>query len=101
MKENIRYEMKVVREGLTQYKFEGHGYTLSVGSSDTHYASKAQGTVEIAILDEQGAFVPLSKYDSVEGYLPRSKVDDFLAVLQRTERPRSFFTNYFENRLDN
>ena len=92
--------MKVVRDGLTQYKFEGHGYTLSVGTLDTHYACKEQGTCEIAVLDEQGAFVPLSKYDQVEGYVPLSKVDDFLAVLQRTERPRSFFTNYYENRLD-
>ena len=99
MKENIKYEMKVVRDGLTQYKFEGHGYTLSVATHAGAYADK--DSCEIAILDEQDNFVPLQECDDVAGYQPLSKVDGFLRVLESTERPRSFFTHYYENPLDN
>jgi len=99
MKEKNKYTMSVVREGLTQYKFEGHGYTLSVGTGEGHYSDK--GTCELAILDEQDNFVPLQKHDDVVGYQPMSKVDGFLRVLESSERPRSFFTHYFENPLDN
>ena len=100
MKEKNTYTMKVVREGLTQYKFSGHGYTLSVGSNeDTHYCSNHQGTVEIAILDEHGKLINLSAYDQVEGYQPMSKVEDFIHVLETRQDPwacHRFFWHYFE-----
>ena len=93
-KENNTYEMTVPRAGLTQYKFSGHGYTLSVATHEHSYADK--GTCELAIFDEQDQFVPLTKYDDVIGYQPLSKVDGFLRVLESTMNPRSYFTHYFE-----
>jgi len=100
MKEKNTYTTEVVREGLTQYKFSGHGYTLSVGTNEgTHYCSNHQGTVEIAILDEHGAFCHLSAYDQVEGYLPMSKVEDFIHVLETRQDAwacHRFFHHYFE-----
>jgi len=100
MKEKNKYTMTTPREGLTQYKFEGHGYTLSVGSNEGHhYCSNYEGTVEIAILDEHGAFVNLSAYDQVEGYQPMSKVEEFMSVLEWKETPwacHKFFHHYFE-----
>ena len=99
MKDKIKYEMRVVRDGLTQYKFEGHQYTLSVATHSGAYADK--GTCELALFDEQDQFVPLQKHDDVMGYQPLSKVDGFLRVLESSKSPRSFFTHYFENPLDN
>ena len=100
MKEKNTYTMKVVREGLTQSKLSGHGYTLSVGTNEgTHYCSNHQGTVEIAVLDEHGAFCHLSAYDQVEGYQPMSKVEDFIHVLETREDAwacHRFFHHYFE-----
>ncbi len=100
MKEKNKYTMTTPREGLTQYKFEGHGYTLSVGSDEsTHYCSNHQGTVEIAILDEHGEFCHLSAYDQVEGYLPMSRVEEFIRVLEYKDSPwacHKFFHHYFE-----
>jgi len=100
MKEKNTYTMKVVREGLTQYKFSGHGYTLSVGSNDdTHYCSSHQGTVEIAILNEHGKLINLSAYDQVEGYLPMSTVGEFINVLENKQDAwacHKFFHHYFE-----
>ena len=99
MKETNTYTTEVVREGLTQYKFSGHGYTLSVGTGETHYSDSYEGTVEIAILDEHGAFVNLSAYDQVEGYQPMSKVEDFIHVLETRQDAwacHRFFHHYFE-----
>ena len=71
MKEKNTYTMTTPREGLTQYKFEGHGYTLSVGSDEgIHYCSNHEGTVEIAILDEHGKLINLSAYDQGRGFHP-------------------------------
>jgi len=102
MKEKNKYTMSVVREGLTQYKFEGHGYTLSVGSNDDiHYCSSHQGTVEIAVLDEHGHFVPLTRHDDVAGYIPREQVDGLLRVLETVEHPPfRYFHHKYENVLD-
>jgi len=86
MKDKINtYEMTTPREGLTQYKFSGHGYTLSVGTSDMHYANKE--TCEIALLDEHDHFVPLTRHDDVAGYIPREDVDGLLRVLETSETP--------------
>ena len=55
------------RDGLYQVAY-ANGLTLSIGQSDTHYSMKRFSvplTVEVAILDEQGDFVPLTEYDSV------------------------------------
>jgi len=99
MKENNKYTMSVVREGLTQYKFEGHGYTLSVGTGKTHYADSHEGTVEIAVLDEHGEFVNLSAYDQVAEYQPMSRVGEFINVLENKQDAwacHKFFHHYFE-----
>lgn len=85
------YTAKVVNERLTHYKFSGHGYTLSALDDENQPGQFA----EIAIIDEQNEFVPLSAYDSVES-VPVSKVNDFLAVLEATEKPRAYFYYYFE-----
>ena len=99
MKEKNKYTMTTPREGLTQYKFEGHGYTLSVATHEHAYADSHKGTVEIAILDEHGKFCDLSAYDQVEGYQPMSKVEDFINVLETRQDAwacHRFFHHYFE-----
>ena len=99
MKEKNKYTMSVVREGLTQYKFEGHGYTLSVATHEHAYADSHKGTVEIAVLDEHGKFCDLSAYDQVEGYQPMSRVEEFIRVLEYKDSPwacHKFFWHYFE-----
>ena len=88
MKDKINpYEVTTPKEGLTQYKFSGHGYTLSVGTGDYHYAVKEQGTCEIALLDEHDHFIPLTRHDDVAGYIPRSDVEGLLRVLETSETP--------------
>ena len=88
MKDKINtYEMTTPREGLTQYKFSGHGYTLSVATHEEAYAVKAQGTCEIALFDEHDNSIPLTKHDDVAGYIPRSDVDGLLRVLETSETP--------------
>jgi len=55
------------RDGLYQVAY-ANGLTLSIGQSDTHYSMKRFSvplTVEVAILDKDGDFVPLTEYDSV------------------------------------
>ena len=85
MKDKIKYTMTTPREGLTQYKFEGHGYTLSVGTGEGHYSTKE--TCEIALLDEHDHFIPLTRHDDVAGYIPRENVDGLLRVLETSETP--------------
>ena len=99
MKEKNKYTMTTPREGLTQYKFEGHGYTLSVGTGDMHYADSYEGTCEIAVLNEHGELINLSAYDQVEGYQPMSRVEEFIRVLEYKDSPwacHKFFHHYFE-----
>ena len=73
---------------------------FSVGSNEgIHYCSNYQGTVEIAIKDEHDKLVNLSAYDQVEGYLPMSKVEDFIHVLETRQDAwacHKFFHHYFE-----
>ena len=55
------------RDGLYQVTY-ANGLTLSIGQSDTHYCMKrftVPLTVEVAVLDKDDEFVPLSEYDSV------------------------------------
>ena len=102
MKEAINtYKMTTPKDGLTQYKFSGHGYTLSVGTGDYHYAVKDQGTCEIALFDEHDHFIPLTKHDDVAGYIPREDVDGLLRVLETSETPPfRYFHHKYENVLD-
>ena len=97
MKEKNTYTTEVVREGLTQYKFSGHGFTLSVGTGKGHYASC--GTCELAILDEDGEFVTLTEGDDVAGYKPLGYISQFINVLETRQDAwacRRFFHHYFE-----
>ena len=99
MKEKNTYTMTTPREGLTQYKFEGHGYTLSVATHELAYANSHEGTVEIAILNEHGKLMNLSAYDTVAGYQPMSRVGEFLNVLESRQDAwacHRFFHHYFE-----
>jgi len=99
MKEKNTYTMTTPREGLTQYKFEGHGYTLSVGTGDMHYANSYEGTCEIAVLNEHGDLINLSAYDQVAGDQPMSRVGEFINVLESRQDAwacHRFFHHYFE-----
>tara|TARA_R110000737_G_scaffold155702_1_gene184561 strand:- start:106 stop:420 length:315 start_codon:yes stop_codon:yes gene_type:complete len=99
MKEKNTYTTEVVREGLTQYKFSGHGYTLSVGTGEGHYSNSHEGTVEIAILNEHGELINLSAYDQVAEYQPMSRVGEFINVLENRQDAwacHRFFHHYFE-----
>ena len=100
MKDKNKYTMTTPREGLTQYKFEGHGWTLSVGSDESiHYCSNYEGTVEIAVKNEHGVLISLSAYDTVQGYQPMSRVEEFMSVLEWKDTPwacHKFFHYYFE-----
>ena len=99
MKERNTYEMTTPREGLTQYKFEGHGYTLSVATHEDAYADK--DTCEIAIFDEHDHFIPLTRYDDVAGYIPREQVDGLLRVLETSETPPfRYFHHKYESDWD-
>ena len=102
MKEAINtYEMTTPREGLTQYKFSGHGYKLSVATHAEAYAVKEQGTCEIALFDEHDNFIPLTRHDDVDGYIPRSDVDGLLRVLETSETPPfSYFHHKYETDWD-
>ena len=56
-----------VRDGLTQVTYK-NGLVLSIGSSDTHYSAKRFGiplTIEVAVFDQHGEFIPLSEGDDV------------------------------------
>tara|TARA_R110002012_G_scaffold252311_1_gene431307 strand:- start:13 stop:324 length:312 start_codon:yes stop_codon:yes gene_type:complete len=55
------------RDGLYQVTY-ANGLTLSIGQSATHYSMKrftVPLTVEVAIKDKDGEFVPLTEYDDV------------------------------------
>ena len=100
MKDKINtYEMTTPREGLTQYKFSGHQYKLSVGTGEDHYSDKE--TCEIALFDEHDNFIPLTRHDDVAGYIPREQVDGLLRVLETVEHPPfRYFHHKYENVLD-
>ena len=70
-------EIKQTRAGLVQAKYD-HGYTLSVGFGAGHYASFLFGSrmdedgsqfiptsYEVAVIDPNGNFVPMTSYDDV------------------------------------
>ena len=87
----------MVREGITQYKFSGHGFTLSVGTGKGHYASC--GTCELAILDEEGDFVALTECDDVAGYKPLGYISQFIEALENKDSTWAclkHFHHYFE-----
>jgi len=90
------YEVHTPRKGVTQYTFTGHGYILSVGDSELHYADPEKDLVEIALLDKNDKFVPLTSCDNVAGYVPRSKVAVMLSILKTEKAVRSRFHHYFE-----
>ena len=100
MKEKNKYTMTTPREGLTQYKFEGNSWTLSVGSDESiHYCSNHEGTVEIAVKNEHGKLINLSAYDTVEGYVSMQVVENFIEALENKQTPwacHKFFHHYFE-----
>jgi len=100
MKDKINaYEMTTPREGLTQYKFSGHGYTLSVATHEHAYADK--DSCEIALLDEHDHFIPLTRHDNVAGYIPRDQVDGLLSVLETCKTPPfRYFHHKYETDWD-
>ena len=94
------YEMTTPKEGLTQYKFSGHRYKLSVGTGEEHYCDKE--TCEIALFDEHDNFIPLTRHDDVAGYIPRSDVEGLLSVLESSKTgPFRYFHHKYETDWDN
>jgi len=72
------------REGLYQVAY-ANGLTLSIGQSDTHYSMKrftVPLTVEVAILDKDGEFVPLTESDSVA----QLSIAEFEHLTEKMER---------------
>ena len=88
------YKKTTPREGLTQYTFDS-GYTLSVGSSPTHY-SDGETTCEIAVLYPQGGFVPMQRCDDVAGYKPIAYVDKLIAIMESKDFSVDDVFDYFE-----
>ena len=72
------------RDGLYQVAY-ANGLTLSIGQSDTHYSMKrftVPLTVEVAVLDKDGEFVPLTEYDDVA----QLTIAKFEMLTERMER---------------
>ena len=72
------------RDGLYQVTY-ANGLVLSIGSGEGHYSRKRFGvplTVEVAVLNEEGDFVPLTEYDDVS-QLDISKFDQLTDKMDR------------------
>ena len=72
------------RDGLYQVAY-ANGLMLSIGQSDTHYSMKrftVPLTVEVAILDKDGEFVPLTEYDDVA----QLDISKFAMLTEKMER---------------
>jgi len=72
------------RDGLYQVAY-ANGLMLSIGQSDTHYSRKRFSvplTVEVAVLDKDGEFVPLTEYDSVA----QLTIAEFEMLTEKMER---------------
>jgi hypothetical protein len=103
MKNKIKnpYIVYSPREGVTQYTYMNQGKRLailSVGDGPNHYADADKDLVEIAILDKNGDFIPLTSYDDVAGYVPRATVDKLMSLLEDSASPKTLFHHYFEDR---
>lgn len=74
-----------LEKGLTKYIFEG-GAIVSVGYGDCHHSETLMGGIpknfEIAVFDEKGEFIPLSREDDVLGYCTIYHLQDILNLCQ-------------------
>ena len=103
MKNKIRnpHSVHSPREGVTQYTYMNQGMKLailSVGDGLYHYADADKDLVEIAIIDKNGHFIPLTSYDDVAGYVPRATVDKLMSLLEDTVSPKRLFHHYFQDK---
>ena len=103
MKNKIRnpHSVHSPREGITQYTYTNQGMklaVLSVGDGPYHYADADKDLVEIAILDKNGDFIPLTSYDDVAGYVPRATVAKLMSLLENTPSPKRLFHHYFQDK---
>ena len=89
------YTVTTPRTGLTQLTFT-NGYVLSIGAGAGHYASWVVGerfgpegsqhiptSYELAVLDPNGIFIPLTSCDDVAGWQPLDMVQ---TIIQKMER---------------
>ena len=87
-------------EGVTQYTYTNQGEklaVLSVGDGPLHYSDADKDLVEIAILDKNGDFIPLTSYDDVVGYVPRATVGRLMSLLEDAVSPKTLFHHYFQD----
>ena len=86
------------RDGLKQFTFSHHGYKLSVGFGANHYASWMVGerfgpegsqhfptTYEVAVLDEDDNFLPLTSMDQVAGWQSPDVVEALIQKMSRDD----------------
>jgi len=84
------------RKRLKQVSFPHHDYVLSIGYGKGHYASWVVGgrwdeegsqhfptTFELAVLDKNGKFYPLTSCDDVAGWQP---IDMIEIIVDRMSR---------------
>ena len=95
MNDTITYTVTTPRAGLTQFTFP-NGYVLSVGAGSGHYASWVVGdrydregtqhiptSYEVAVLDPNGSFIPLTSCDDVAGWQSLDIVQTILGKMER------------------
>ncbi len=86
------------RDGLKQFTFSHHSYKLSVGYGHGHYASWMVGerfgkegsqhfptSFEVAVLDEDRNFLPLTSCDDVAGWQSPDVVEALIKKMSRDD----------------